>query len=413
MKLRIFIVFCLGFSSGLPFCLVGSTLQAWFAVDGLSILAIGMLSLVGQPYVFRFLWAPFLDKSSPNRLGRRRGWIVITQVILIVGLFIISFLNPNDYAWPMAVIAFLLAFFSASQDIAIDAYRTEILPQKEHGLGASSAVLGYRLATLLSGGFALIIAQYWGWSYTYQLMAILMIPGIIVAYRAPEPKRIIKEAVRHSFLEPFKELLQRKKALSLLLFIFLYKLGEAFTSTSSGIVIAFLINGLGFNLATVGLVNKVFGIAAIMLGSIFAGIFMLRMPLYISLMIFGVAQALTNALFILLAHVGHHLGVLITAVIADNLAAGMGTTALVAMLMWWTNKQFTGTQFAFLSAIAALPRVLSGPVAGVLQPVMGWTNFYELAFLLSLPCLIVLMMIKPVFKRTIIDEDYPIEQVVD
>jgi PAT family beta-lactamase induction signal transducer AmpG len=399
MNKRIFIVFLLGFSSGLPFALVGSTLQAWYAVDGLSILAIGMLSLVGQPYVYRFLWAPFMDMFVPNRLGRRRGWIIITQTLLVCGFFIISLLKPSQTPWIMAILALLLAFFSASQDIAIDAYRTEILLEHEHGLGASAAVLGYRLATLISGGMALVIAQYWGWVLTYQLMAGLMIPAMIVTYRATEPVYMATQnSTKINFSAPFKELLFRPKAISVFIFIFLYKLGEAFTSTSSGIVTAFLIQGLHFDLATVGLINKVFGIASIMIGSLVAGIIMLRLSLFNALLIFGILQAVTNIVFISLASVGKNIELLTLAVVSDNIAAGMGTTALVAMLMWWCNKEYTGTQFALLTACASLPRVLSGPLAGLVQPMMGWVHFYELAFALALPCLVMLFIIKPIFK---------------
>jgi PAT family beta-lactamase induction signal transducer AmpG len=393
---RIFVVLLLGFSSGLPFSLVGSTLQAWYADQGLPILTIGLLGLVGQPYVFRFLWAPLMDRFIPNRLGRRRGWILIAQGGIVGGLLLMSMLSPQQQTLLLAFCALGLAFLSASQDIAIDAYRTEILKDNENGLGASAAVLGYRVATLLSGGLSLIMAQYLGWGLTYQIMALIMLAMLAVTYFIKEPSVIIHhESLTQSLINPFKELLVREKGLLVLVFIFLYKLGEAFTSTSSGMVNAFLLQDLHFDLATVGLVNKVFGISAIMLGSLVAGFVMLRLSLFKALLYFGLLQAVTNILFIVLAANAKSTPLLVLAVVGDNLAAGMGTTAIVAFMMWWINKSYTASQFALLSAIAALPRVIAGPITGLIQPAIGWVHFFELAFLLALPCLLVLIYLRP------------------
>jgi len=393
---RIFVVLLLGFSSGLPFSLVGSTLQAWYADQGLSILTIGLLGLVGQPYVFRFLWAPLMDKVIPNRLGRRRGWILIAQAGIVCGLLLMSMMSPQQQTWLLAFFALGLAVLSASQDIAIDAYRTEILKDNENGLGASAAVLGYRVATLLSGGLSLIMAQYLGWGPTYQIMALIMLAMLAVTFFIKEPSVTVHhESFTQSFINPFKELLMREKGLLVLIFIFFYKLGEAFTSTSSGMVNAFLLQDLHFDLATVGLVNKVFGITAIMLGSLTAGFIMLRLSLFKALLYFGLLQAVTNILFIILAVNAKSTSLLVLAVVGDNLAAGMGTTAIVAFMMWWINKSYTASQFALLSAIAALPRVLAGPITGLIQPSIGWVHFFELAFLLALPCLFVLVYLRP------------------
>ncbi len=386
MSKRLLIVFLLGFSSGLPLALISSTLQAWYADVGMSILATGALSLLGLPYVYRMIWGPLLDRYSLLPMGKRRSWIIVMQSLLLVGFNIMAWFSPNTSPQVMAVLGFVLACFSATQDVAIDAHRTEYLPQNEHAIGASIAVFGYRLALLIAGGVALIIAQHYGWTIAYRVMGFLMVFGIIATLLSPEPSLPIKNhtSLSVAFIAPIKELFSRPGIVFLLLFIFFYKLAEAFTTTTSGIVMPFLIQGIGFSLDTIAYVNKMMGIVAILVGGLTAGILLMRWSLYRALLVFGLLQALTNVFFIALALVGKNVTLFAVAVVCDNFAAGMGSTALVALFMRLVDQRFTGTQFSIFVGLSMLPRMLSGPVAAVLQSWFGWVGLYQLSCILAL-----------------------------
>ncbi|MBA2655514.1 MAG: MFS transporter [Tatlockia sp.] len=397
MNKRLFIVFLLGFSSGLPLALTSSTLQAWYADVGMSIMTTGMLSLVGMPYVYRIVWGPILDRYSLSSLGKRRSWILVMQLALLVGFNAMAWLSPKSSPEMMAILAFACACFSATQDVAIDAQRVEYLSAKEHGLGASLATFGYRLGLLVAGGFALIIANHLGWAFTYRLMGIMMTIGIFATLWSKEPSKIVEEhpGFIKSFILPIKELSARKGFLSLLLFIIFYKLGEAFTATTSGIVMPFLIQGLGFSIDTIGYVNKMLGITSILLGGLMAGILLFRWSLFRALLCFGILQAFTNLLFVALAMSGKNLPLFATAVVCDNIAAGMGSTALVALLMRVVQQPYTATQFSLLVAISALPRIFSGPFAALMQMWFGWVGLYQLSVLLALGFIPFLIKIRP------------------
>lgn len=386
---RIFIVFLLGFSSGLPLALVTSTLQAWFAQAGIAVLTTGMLSLIGLPYVFRLFWGPLLDKYALTALGKRRSWIFFSQLGLLIGFNLLAWLTPLTSPLAMVVLAVVLAFMSATQDMAVDAQRIEYLPLAEHGLGASMAVLGYRLALLVSGGLALIWAQTLGWAYAYRLAGALMGVGILAILWSEEPsvdpeKELKTARSTSSFITPFRELTQRPYFPILLAFILCFKMGEAFTTTGSGIVMPFLIQGIGFSLKTIGYVNKLLGVSAIVLGGIFGGVLLLRCSLYSVLLVSGLLQAASNLLFAALAVVGNHLPLFAVAVGCDNFIAGIGSTALVVLLMRLTDKTYTATQFSVLVAISSIPRVVSGPLAGLLEIPLGWTGLYVLSAALAL-----------------------------
>lgn len=401
MNKRLVIIFLLGFSSGLPLALVTSTLQAWFADCGMPVLTTGMLSLVGLPYIYRVLWGPLLDRYSPLSLGLRRSWILLMQICLLLGFNIMACFTPTHSAQILAFFAFLLAIFSATQDASIDAHRTEFLPVSEHALGASLAVFGYRLALLIAGGLALVFASNLGWATTYRIMSLLMLAGIVATLWSKEPvkeKATTRMTLATAFIAPLKDLSSRQGVIPLIIFILFYKLGEAFTTTTSGIVMPFLIQGLGFSLDTIGYVNKMLGISSILLGGLAAGILLMRWSLYRALFCFGLLQAFTNLLFVLLAMVGKNLSLFAVAVVCDNFAAGMASTALVALFMRLVNQQFTATQFSLLVAIATLPRVLSGPVAALLQMSFGWVGLYQLSFVLALGFIPFLVMIKPQIK---------------
>lgn len=401
MNKRLFIVFILGFASGLPMALISSTLQAWFASSGMSIIATGTLSLISLPYAYRIFWGPILDRYSLFSLGKRRSWILSMECLLLLGFNLMAWFTPEQYPKLMALLALILACFSATQDIAIDAHRAEYLPISEHALGASLAVLGYRIALLLSGGLALVMAQKLGWAFTYRFMGLMMITGMFAVFFSEEPSIEIKDKSNFalSFIAPIKELLFRRGIVPLLLFIFCYKLGEAFTTTTSGIVMPFLIQGLGFSLETIGYINKMLGVGSILLGGVCAGFLLMHYSLYRSLLLFGLLQALTNILFVILAMAGKNIILLAVAVFFDNFAAGMGSTALVALFMRLVDKQFTGTQFSMLVALSTLPRILSGPVAAMIQTAIGWVGLYELSILFALAFIPFLMMIKEQTKE--------------
>lgn len=383
---RFLIVFTLGFSSGLPMALISSTLQAWFASAGMSVMATGMLSLLSFPYVYRVIWAPIVDRYSLFSIGKRRSWIGVMQVFLLLGFNALAWCSPLQNPVLMASMAFVLACFSSMQDIAVDAHRTEYLPVSEHGMGASLAVLGYRLAILLSGGLALVMAQHWGWALTYRVLGFFMIPGLIATAFSPEPSIKISSSTSfvNAFFDPLKELLSRDRVFSFICFIFFFKLGEAFTASTSGVMMPFLIQGLGFSLETVGMVNKVMGVMSLLIGGLLSGFILMRYSLYKTLFCFGLMQALTNLLFVALAVVGQNLSLFMLAVVSDNVVAGMGTTALVALLMRVVDMRYTATQFSLLVSISALPRVLSGPTAAALYSWLGWVGVFELSFVFAL-----------------------------
>ncbi len=384
MLKRFIIVFFLGFSSGVPLALVSSTLQAWFADTGMSVVATGCLSLLSFPYVYRFLWAPILDRFSLcSNFGKRRSWMLAMQVLLLLGFNLLAWCSPKTSPSLMICLSFIIACISATQDTVIDAHRTEYLHEAEFGLGASLAMSGYRIAMLITGGFALVIASVWGWAITYRIMGALMVFGILVTFWSPEPSRASHS--QHTLLDifrgPLKSLMRKPGFWLLCCFIISYKLAESFTTTTSGIVMPFLIQEMKFSLATIGYVNKIVGIAAIVLGGLFAGFVLMRSSLFRALFAFGILQALTNALFIKLALSEQSLLWFSIAVASDNFAAGMGSTALIALIMRFVDKNFTATQFSILVALAMLPRVLSGPIGAYLQVHFGWVGLFEIGFL--------------------------------
>ncbi|GGI91640.1 AmpG family muropeptide MFS transporter [Legionella impletisoli] len=386
MNKRLLIVFILGFSSGLPLSLVSSTLQAWFAESGMSVMATGMLSLIGLPYLYRVIWGPLLDRYTLCSLGKRRSWILATQMMLLLGFNLMAWFTPLTHAYSLALIAMFLACTSATQDMAIEAHRTEYLPPNRYALGASFAVFGYRIALLVSGGLALIIAQKFGWAFAYRLMGFLMIIGMMATLWSSEPSTSMDKntTLAQSFTAPLKELFARKGVVSLIVFILLYKLGEAFTATTSGIVMPFLIQGIGFSLDTIGYVNKIMGVVAILLGGLIAGLLMIRWSLYRALMTFGLLQAIANTLFVALAIVGKNVTVFALAVVCDNFTTGMGSTALVALIMKVVDKRFTATQFSILAALSTIPRIFSGPIAAYLYSFFGWVGLYQISVILAL-----------------------------
>ncbi|ROR06869.1 muropeptide MFS transporter AmpG [Erwinia sp. JUb26] len=380
----------LGFASGLPLALTSGTLQAWMAVENVDIKTIGFFSLVGQAYVFKFLWSPLMDRYTPPFLGRRRGWLLITQLLLIVGIAMMGFMQPSRDLTLLAALAVLIAFCSASQDIVFDAWKTDVLSAAERGNGAAISVLGYRLAMLVSGGLALWLAdRYLGWQAIWWLMALMMVPGVIATLLAKEPDNTIDvpRNLEQAVVAPLRDFFNRNNAWLILSLIVLYKLGDAFAASLTTI---FLIRGVGFDAGDVGLVNKTLGLLATIVGALVGGVLMQRLSLFRALMLFGILQAVSNLGYWILSVTDKHLYSMAAAVTVENLCGGMGTAAFVALLMTLCNRSFSATQFALLSALSAVGRVYVGPVAGWFVDGWGWPTFYAFSVVAALPGLLLL-----------------------
>lgn len=395
------VVALLGFFSGLPLALSGSTLQAWLTVAGVDLKTIGALSLVGWPYLLKFLWAPMLDRWQPLGLGRRRSWLVLTQASLAAVLALCALFDPTQSVWPLVGLALALATLSATQDVAIDAFRTEALTPAARGLGTGYSVAAYRLAMFASGAGALMLADRWGFRVTYLWMAGLMLVGCLVSLIAREPA--IPETLRPANREesglaaPLRQLLGRSRLLPLLLFVVLYKLGDQF---AGALAQTFFIRGQGFSLTEIGAIYKGVGIVAALAGGILGGALMLRMSLWRALMVFGALQALTNIGFLVLALGSKSLTGMMLVVMLENFCGGMGTCAHVALIMALCDARYTATQFALLSALASVGRVVLGPIAGLVAG-WGWPVFFAVSCGLALPALLLLWSIRPTVEAAL------------
>jgi len=393
IRRRLGIVTVLGFSSGLPLALSDSTLQAWLAVSQVDITTIGLFSLVGAPYLFKFLWAPLLDRYSPPWLGRRRGWMAASQVLLIGLILGLAGQDPNEQIFMFAWVALALAFVSATQDIAVDAYRAEVLRPNERGLGAGLSVTGYRIAMIVSGAGALAVADQIGFNATYSALAIIVIVGLIGTSVAREPHApmILPQSISEAVVQPFRAFFQRPEALALLALVCLYKLGDA---TAGRLTTAFFVRSLEFSLTEIGAFYKGLGVVSTLLGGVFGGALMLRWGLYRSLFTFAIIQALTNFGFMFLAIGGKSYVTMIIVVALENLSGGMGTAAFVALLIGICDRRYTATQFALLTSIASIGRVLSGWPAGFYVDTYGWVSFFGATIVIALPSIILLRRLR-------------------
>ncbi|UAN05471.1 muropeptide transporter [Achromobacter mucicolens] len=385
----------LGFASGLPLALTSGTLQAWATVEGVPLQEIGFLTLVGTAYTIKFLWAPLVDRFAPPLLGRRRGWMLVTQVLLAAAILAMGALSPSAALMPLALLAVLVAFLSATQDIAFDAYCTDVLRKEERGAGAAIKVMGYRLAMIVSGGLALIMADQWiGWGNTYMVMGGLMLLCALATLWAPEPEHVARapRSLREAVAEPLHEFFTRRGALAVLLLIVLYKLGDAFAGALST---TFLIRGAGFTPTEVGTVNKVLGLAATIIGALAGGSLMARWGLYRSLMAFGLLQAVSNLAYWLIAVSPKNLWLMATGVGIENLCGGLGTASFVGLLMALCRQRFSATQFALLSALSAVGRTyLAGPLTPPLVNHLGWPGFFLLTVVIAIPGLVLLKILR-------------------
>ena len=387
----------MGFASGLPRALPVSTLQAWMAVEGVDLKTIGIFSIVALPYTLKFLWSPLMDRFIPPLFGRRRGWILITQALLVAGIAAMAFSSPAQAPLSVGLIALMVAFLSASQDIVIDAYRTDILHVQERGAGAAVAVMGYRIALIVSSSLTLILSDQIGWRNTYLSMAVIMATGLVVTLFAPEPPqtaappRTLEEAV----IGPLKDYFSRPSAGTFLLLIILYKLADAYAAS---LMSAFLIKGIGFSATDVGTINKGLGLVSTIVGALLGGSLMVRLGLFRSLLYFGIVQAFTILTFSALAVAGKSYGMLIFAVAFENLGSGMGTAAFLALLMTMCNHRFSATQYALLSSLAALGGIAIAPTSGFVAETAGWPLFFLMSAALAIPGLILLWKLRPLIE---------------
>jgi len=390
---RMAAVLVLGFSSGLPIALTSGTLQAWLATLDLNLRTIGAATLVGLPYTFKFLWAPLVDRISLPWLGRRRDWILLMQFALAVVIAATPHLDPRTEIQAVLALATLLAFFSATQDIAVDAYRTDVVRPDERGVGAAATVTGYRLAMLTSGALAPILSGTIGWQGAYTFVAAVMVSCAIGTWLAPEPERSVSppRSLREAVIEPLREFLGRPGSIALLLLVIFYKLGDAMALSLST---AFIIKGLGFTATDVGTVSKGFGLGATILGAFIGGLAVAQIGLFRSLLWLGLAQAITILPYAWLALVGHEYYALVAAIGIQNFGDGMGTAAFVALLTALCNARFSAFQYALLSALASLGRIFLGPVSGGLADSVGWVQFFITAFCVALPGIAIVLVMK-------------------
>jgi PAT family beta-lactamase induction signal transducer AmpG len=401
------VIALLGFSSGLPLALTSGTLQAWMTVEGVDLSTIGILTLAGIPYTWKFLWAPAMDRYVPPFLGRRRGWLLVTQLALAAAIAAMATFSPRTDTLALGCLALFVAFASASQDIAFDAYRTDITPAEERGLAAALLVAGYRIAMLVSGALALVLAAgsgaipSLGWRGTYLVMAALMAIGIVATFLGREPENVAPPpaSLRAAYAEPLREFFSRPGAGSILVLLVLYKLGDAFAFSLST---AFLLRGAGFTLADVAVVNKGMALIATIVGALLGGALMVRLRLYRALMAFGILQGVATLSFMALALAGKSYPLMVVAVGLENFTSGMGTAAFVALLMALCDHRFTAAQYALLSALAAFGRVYVGPLAGYATDPrylgLSWPVFFFVTFLLALPGLALLAWMRPAIE---------------
>jgi len=383
----------MGFACGLPLLLTITVLQAWMKEQGVDLTVIGMISLVGLPYTLKFLWAPVLDRFTLPFLGRRRGWLLVAQVALMFSISGLGFTDPGKNPWMMAFAAFLVTFFSASQDIVVDAYRREDLPDEELGLGSSLYVNGYRVGMLLASGGGLIMADHMPFFMVYQIMAACLLPGVVTTLLAPEPVIYegTPETLREAVFDPLIEYFSRRGALWILAFILFYKIGD---TMASAMTIPFYLD-IGFSKTQIGTVVKLFGFWATVAGTLIGGVIMLRLEINRSLWIFGFLQAASTAGFAVLARVGNSLPLLSTVIAFENLSSGMGTAAFIAFMASITHKKFTATQYALLSSLMGIPRVMASAPTGFFAKNMGWESFFISCTLIAVPGMLLLFKFAP------------------
>ena len=385
-----------GFTSGLPLYIIIQLIPAWLRVEGIGLAEIGFFALVGFPYTWKFLWSPVIDRYTLPFLGRRRGWMLVTQLALLISIAAMGFLKPDLSIWTVAYLAAAVAFFSASQDIVLDAYRRELLPEQELGIGNALHVQTYRLAGLVPGSLALILADHLPWHVVFVVVAAFMGVGLVLtlliqeAIANPAPPKSLREAV----IEPFREFSRRQglgSAALMLAFLFFYKLGD---NMATALSTPFYID-LGFSLTQIGSIAKFASLIASIVGGVIGGVVMVKLSINRALWLFGLVQILSILGFAWLAEVGADPWVLGTVVAFEYLGVGLGAAALVAFMARMTSLVFAATQFALFSALASVPRIFANAFTGVIVERIGWTSFFLLCTTLAIPGMLLLLKVAP------------------
>ena len=392
---RMLICILTGFSSGLPLYILYQLIPAWLRDEGVSLETIGLFSLVAFPYTWKFFWSPVVDRYVPPLFGRRRGWMLITQTSLFLSIAAFSIFNPTESIGSVAYVVFAVALFSATQDIVLDAYRREILPDKELGLGNSMFVNAYRFSSLVPGSLALILADQLPWETVHLVVAAFMLVGILTSLRVTEPKsESTPLTLRDAVVEPFREFFNRgtvQQAAAALAFILLYKLGD---SMATALSTPFYLD-LGFTKTEIGTVAKGASLGASIVGGLVGGIAMIKLGINRSLWIFGVVQVISILGFAALAEIGNNLSALFAVVSFEYFGVGLGTAAFVAFIARLSDKRFTATQLALFTSLASIPRTFANASTGFLIESMGYTHFFLICALIALPGMIMLFWVAP------------------
>ncbi len=386
---RMVVALVMGYVAGLPLELTGFVLKTWMREEGVNLAVIGLFALVGLPYTLKFLQAPLLDRFSISKLGRRRGWMLIFQIALVLSILCLGQTDPGQTPWLVALAAFFVTLFSASQDIVIDAYRREDLSDEELGLGSALYITGYRVGMLIASSGGLMLADHLHFPAVYIIMALCLVPGILTTLLTPEPSTPlgVPTNLKDAVIQPFLEYFSRNNAIWILAFILLYKIGDTMASSMTA---PFYVD-LNFTKTEIAAVVKLFGFPPILIGTAIGGIIMLRIGINRSLWIFGALQAVSTAGFCILAQLGHSLPMLAAVIAFENLTSGMGTSAYSAFMAAITNKKFTATQYALLTSLMGVPRVIASSGTGFMAQAMGWSNFFIFCTLIAIPGMLLLL----------------------
>jgi MFS transporter, PAT family, beta-lactamase induction signal transducer AmpG len=403
---RMLVILAMGFASGLPLLLTLSTLSYWLSKVGVDKTTIGLFALVGTPYTFKFLWSPIMDQLRlpvlTPLLGRRRSWLLLTQILLAIAIFLMGLTDPAVAPARTALMALVVAFLSASQDIVIDAYRIEILPESEQGQGAAATQTGYRFGLLLAGAGALALSDFVSWPIVFAALAAAMLLGAIVTLLAPEPQTPVKpqrheygQWMRDALIAPFSEFMARRGWIVILLFVLFYKFGDALGGTMAN---PFYVE-MGFTGSEVAAVSKLWGVWMTVVGALVGGLAVARWGVFRALLIGGVLQALTNFAFAYVALKGHDLPALTLAITVDNIAGGAAGAALVAYLSSLCNIAYTATQYALLTSFMAQGRTWLSSGSGWLADHTDWISFWSLTAFLAIPGLLLLIWIMQLYPK--------------